>query len=190
MKLLVHPSYWSPPIADSAPFLRSAGVVSTGCSWRNRFISVLSIVSTVTDLDLISYLKAIPDARIRRGVAFRPGISCWLRCLGSLAAARAFSIWNALSSATTARSQQLWVLSSGGRPQIQLFRYFFQHVDVAALCALRDLTIAQIQVGTADLDQFICGCKTLLGSIDATASGGRFHCPGDALLGSPGTGYQ
>ena len=35
---------------------------------RNRFLPVLESVSAATDLDLISYLQAIPDARMRWGV--------------------------------------------------------------------------------------------------------------------------
>jgi hypothetical protein len=31
---------------------------------------VLESVSTATDLDLITYLRSIPDARMRRGVRF------------------------------------------------------------------------------------------------------------------------
>ena len=58
-------------------------------------------------------------------------------------------------------------------PSDSAFRYFFQQVDVVALCgAIRDWTIAQIPRGAADLDQLICDGKTLRGSIEATAGGG------------------
>jgi hypothetical protein len=58
-------------------------------------------------------------------------------------------------------------------PSDSAFRYFFQHVDVAALCtAIRDWTIAQIPGGATDLDQLICDGKTLRGSIEPTAGGG------------------
>ena len=39
-----------------------------GLGRRNRFLPVLKSVSAATDLDLISYLKTIPDARMRLGV--------------------------------------------------------------------------------------------------------------------------
>jgi hypothetical protein len=42
---------------------------------RNRLLPVLKSESAATDLDLISYLKAIPDARMRRGVRIPPGTS-------------------------------------------------------------------------------------------------------------------
>ncbi|MCP9881035.1 transposase family protein [Cyanobium sp. Alchichica 3B3-8F6] len=52
-------------------------------------------------------------------------------------------------------------------------RYFFQQVDVAALCtAIRNWTIAQIPGGAVDLDQLVCDGKTLRGSHEPTAGGG------------------
>jgi hypothetical protein len=53
------------------------------------------------------------------------------------------------------------------------FRYFFQQVYVAALCAaIRDWFIAQIPGGAVDLDQLVCDGKSLRGSIEPTAGGG------------------
>jgi hypothetical protein len=58
-------------------------------------------------------------------------------------------------------------------PSDSAFRYFFQHVDVAALCAaIRDWTIAQIPGGAGDLDQLVCDGKTMRGSIQPISSGG------------------
>ena len=61
--------------------------------------------------------------------ASQPGTCCWWRCWESSAAARACGIWNATpegegfayATATTACSQRLWSLSSGGRLPIQPF---------------------------------------------------------------------
>jgi len=47
-----------------------AGAASMGWGRRNRPLSVLESASAATDLDLISYLRSIPDARMRRGVRF------------------------------------------------------------------------------------------------------------------------
>jgi hypothetical protein len=45
-------------------------------------------------------------------------------------------------------------------PADSAFRYFFQQVDVAALCAaICDWTIAQIPGGAGDLDQLVCDGK-------------------------------
>ena len=58
-------------------------------------------------------------------------------------------------------------------PSDSSFRYFFQQVDVAALCAaIRDSTIAQIPGVAADLDQLVGDDKALRGSIEPTSGGG------------------
>jgi len=45
-------------------------------------------------------------------------------------------------------------------PSDSAFRYFFQQMDVAALCAaICDWTIAQIPGGAGDLDQLVCDGK-------------------------------
>ncbi|QNI65300.1 putative iSMca6/ transposase/ OrfA [Synechococcus sp. A15-44] len=55
-------------------------------------------------------------------------------------------------------------------PSNSSFRYFFHQEDVAAICAaISDWTIAQIPGGATDLDQLVCDCKTLRGSIEPTA---------------------
>ena len=111
---------------------------------------MLESVSAATDLYLLSYLKAIPDARMRRGVR----IPAWYLLL--------------VAVLTVALGLELRRL-----PSDSAFRYFFQHVDVAALCtAIRDWTIAQIPGGANDLDPLICDSKTLRGSIEPTAGGG------------------
>ena len=54
-------------------------------------------------------------------------------------------------------------------PSDSAFRYFFQQVDVAALCAaIRDWTIAQIPGGAADLDQLVCDCPASTPLADAS----------------------
>jgi hypothetical protein len=59
--------------------------------------------SAVTDLDLISYLRSIPDARMRRGVRFPAWYLLLVAVLGILSGcARGCGIWSALLSATTA----------------------------------------------------------------------------------------
>ena len=58
-------------------------------------------------------------------------------------------------------------------PSDSAFRYFFQQVDVAALCAaIRDWTIAQIPCGASNLDQLVCDGKIMRGSIEPISSGG------------------
>jgi len=103
---------------------------------------VLESVSAATDLDLISYLKAIPDCRMRRGVRIPAWYLLLVAVLGILSRCQSlrdlerFAIRH--SVLTAALDHEL-----RRPPSDSAFRYFFQHVDVAALCtAIRDWTIA------------------------------------------------
>ena len=140
--------------------------------------------SAATDLDLISYLKAIPDARMRRGVRIPAWYLLLVAVLGILSRCQSlrdlerFAIrhHSVLTEALGIESRgppsdsAWWLRHAGLRPGS---RYFFRQVDVTALCAaIRDWTIAQIPGGAADLDQLICDGKTLRGSIEPTAGGG------------------
>jgi hypothetical protein len=126
-----------------------------------------------TDLDLISYLKAIPDARMRRGIR----IPAWYLLL--------VAVLGILSRCQSLRDLELFAVRHHGvltealglelrrPPSDSAFRYLFRQVNVAALsAAIRDWTIAQIPGGAVDLDQLVCDGKTLRGSIEPTAGGG------------------
>jgi hypothetical protein len=53
------------------------------------------------------------------------------------------------------------------------FCYFFQWVDIGALCAaIRDWKLAQVLGGATELDKLECNGKTLRGSIEPTLGGG------------------
>jgi len=134
---------------------------------------VLKSDSAATDLDLISYLKAIPDARMRRGIRIPAWYLLLVAVLGILS--RCQSLRGLARFAIRHHSVLTEVLGIELRrpPSDSAFRYFFRQVDVAALCAaIRDWTIAQIPGGAADLDQLVCDGKTLRGSIEPTAGGG------------------
>lgn len=125
------------------------------------------------DLDLISNLQAIPDARIRQGIRILAwylllvavlGILSRCQCLRDL---ESFAIRHH-SVLTAALGLELRRL-----PSHSAFRYFFLHVDVASLCtAIRDWTIPRYPGCAADLDQLICDGKTLRASLEPTAGGG------------------
>ncbi len=67
-------------------------------------------------------------------------------------------------------------------PSDSSFRYFFQEVNVAGLCAaIRDWTIAQNPGGAADLEQLVCDGKILRRSIVPTACGGSAFITQDTL---------
>jgi len=134
---------------------------------------VLDTTAATTDLDLISFLRAIPDTRLRRGVR----IPAWYLLL--VAVLGIFSRCQSLRDLERFAIRHHSVLTDAlglelrRPPSDSAFRYFFQEVDVAALCgAIRDWKIAQIPGGAADLDQMVCDGKTLRGSIEPTPGGG------------------
>jgi hypothetical protein len=142
---------------------------------------VLESVSAATDLALISYLRAIQDARMRRGVRF----PCWYLLL--------VAVLGILSRCQSLRDLEQFAIRHHAMrkalrrpPSYSSLRYFFHQVDVAALCAAtRDWPIAHIPGGAADLDQLICGGKTLRGSIELTARGGSSLIPQVTLYSAP-----
>ena len=134
---------------------------------------MLETALPATDLDQISFLKAIPDARMWRGIR----IPAWYLLL--------VAVLGILSRCQSLRDLERFAIRHHGvltealgielrrPPSDSAFRYFFRLVDVAALCAaIRDWTIAQIPGGAADLDQLVYNGKTLRGSIEPTAGGG------------------
>ena len=134
---------------------------------------MLESASAATDLDLISYLRSIPDARMRRGVRFPAWYLLLVAVLGILSGCQSLRDLERFAIRHHALLTEALGLGLRRPPSDSSFRYFFQQVDVAALCAvIRDWTIAQIPGGTADLDQLVCDGKTLRGSIEPIASGG------------------
>jgi hypothetical protein len=134
---------------------------------------VLKSASAAADLDLISYLRSIPDARIRRGVRFPAWYLLLVAVLEILSACQSLRDLERFAIRHHAVPTEALGEELRRPPSDSSFRYFFQQVDVAALCAaIRDWTIAQIHGGAADLDQLVCDGKTLRVSIAPTAGGG------------------
>ena len=153
---------------------------------------MLERVSAATDLDLISYLRSIPDARMRRGVRFPAWYLLLVSVLGILSRCQSLRDLERFAIRHHAVLTEALGIELRRPPSDSSFRYFFQQVDVAALrAAIRDWTITQIPGGAADLDQLICDGKTLRGSIEPTAGGGiRVHCPGHPVLRCTGRSHQ
>jgi len=129
--------------------------------------------SAACDLDLISYLKAIPDSRMRRGVRIPAWYLLLVAALGILSKCESLRDLERFARRHHGVLTTALGLELRRPPSDSAFRYFFLQVDVAALCAaIRDWTIAQISCGAADLDQLVCDGKTLRGSIKPTAGGG------------------
>jgi len=105
--------------------------------------------------------------------AFRPGSCSWWRCWGSSAAARAADPGAVCHSPPQRAHQRPQVGVTAAAIADTAFRYFFQQVDVGALCGtIRDWTIVQILCGEADVDQLRSDGKTLRSSIEPTTGGG------------------
>ena len=129
--------------------------------------------SAATDLDLISYLKAIPDARMRRGVCFPAWYLLLVAVLGILSRCQGLRDLERFARRHHGILTEALGIEPRRPPSESSFRYFFLQVDVPALCsAVRDWTIAQIPGGASDLDQLICDGKTLRGSIEPCERGG------------------
>jgi len=130
-------------------------------------------ISSATDLDLISFLKAIPDPRMRRGVRIPSWYLLLVAVLGILSRCQSLRDLERFAERHHGVLSEALGIKLRRFPSDSAFRYFFQQVDVAALCtAIRDWTLAQIPGGATDLDQLVCDGKTLRGSIEPTPGGG------------------
>jgi hypothetical protein len=130
-------------------------------------------VSAATDLDLISFLRAIPDPRMRRGIRIPAWYLLLVAVLGILSNCQSLRDLERFAERHHGVLTEALGIELRRYPSDSAFRYFFQQVDVAVLCAaIRDWTIAQIPGGAADLDQLVCDGKTLRGSIEPTPAGG------------------
>lgn len=130
-------------------------------------------VSAATDLDLISFLRAIPDPRMRRGIRIPAWYLLLVAVLGILSNCQSLRDLERFAERHHGVLTEALGIELRRFPSDSAFRYFFHQVDVAALCAaIRDWTIAQIPGGAADLDQLVCDGKTLRGSIETTPAGG------------------
>ena len=131
--------------------------------------------SAATDLDLISFLKAIPDVRLRRGIRIPAWYLLLVAVLGILSGCESLRDLERFARRHHAVLGKELGIELRRPPSDSAFRYFFLQVDVTAICtAIRDWTIAQIPGGAADLEQLVCDGKTLRGSIVSTASGSAF----------------
>jgi hypothetical protein len=129
--------------------------------------------STPTDLGLISFLQVIPDVRMRRGVRIPAWYLLLVAVLGILSRCQSLRDLERFAISHHSVLTETLGLQLRRPPSDSAFRYFFQQVDVGALCAaIRDWTIAQIPDGATDLDQLMCDGKTLRGSIEPTPGGG------------------
>jgi hypothetical protein len=114
-------------------------------------------ISAATDLDLISYFKAITDPRMRRGVRIPSWYLLLVAVLGILSRCQSLRDLERFAERHHGVLSEALGIELRRYPSDSAFRYFFQQVDVAALCTpIRDWTLAQIPGGATDLDQLVC----------------------------------
>ena len=97
---------------------------------------MLESVSTATDLDLITYLRSIPDARMRRGVRFPTWYLLLLAVLGILSGCQSLRDLERFAIRHHTVLTEALSLELRRPPSDSSFRYFFQQVDVVALVIL------------------------------------------------------
>ena len=95
--------------------------------------------SAATDLDLISYLKAIPDARMRRGVRIPAWYLLLVAVLGILSRCQSLRDLERFAIRHHSVLTEALGLELRRPPSDSAFRYFFRQVDVAP-CAQRSVT--------------------------------------------------
>ncbi len=129
--------------------------------------------SAATDLDLISFLKAIPDTRLRRGIRIPAWYLLLVAVLGILSKCESLRDLERFARRHHAVLTETLGIELKRPPSDSAFRYVFLQVDVASIfAAIHDWTLAQIPGGAPDLDQLVCDGKMLRGSIESTAAGG------------------
>ena len=100
---------------------------------------MLESASAATDLDLISYLRTIPDARMRCGVRFPAWYLLLVAILGILSRCQSLRDLERFAIRHHAVLTEALGIELRRPPSDSSFRYFFHQVDVAALCAaIRD----------------------------------------------------
>jgi hypothetical protein len=137
--------------------------------------------------DLISFIKALPDYRMRRGICFP---QCWmllvailsiLSCQGSLVGMERFAKRHRKTL------NKLLGIHVAKPPSESTFRRLLAQVDVEGFEALLQQWMAAQPGVTETVDTLVTGGKTLRGPIDESASGtARFIAQVSLYSNSPG----
>ena len=124
------------------------------------------------DADLISFLKAIPDGRYRRGVRYPQWYLLLVAVLGILSGCRSSRDLEAFAKRHHAVLNQALGLNLKRWPTDATFLYLFNNAHLQQFGeVLQAWMISQIPDGAAALDQLVCDGKTLKGSAIETEEG-------------------
>ena len=123
--------------------------------------------------DLISFLKAIPDGRYRRGVRYPQWFLLLVAVLGILSGCRSSRDLEAFAKRHREQLNQALGLNFRRWPSDATFLYLFNKAHLQQYCfaeaggygqVLQAWMISQIPGGAMGLDQLVCDGKTLRGS--------------------------
>jgi hypothetical protein len=130
-----------------------------------------AVDQAVTD-DLISFLKAIPDGRYRRGVRYPQWFLLLVAVLGILSGCRSSRDLEAFARRHREALNQALGLDFKRWPSDATFLYLFNKAHLQEFGeVLQAWMISQIPDGAEGLDQLVCDGKTLRGSALETRDG-------------------
>ncbi len=147
--------------------------------------------------DLISFLKAIPDGRFRRGVLYAQWFLLLVAVLGILSGCRSSRDLEAFAKRHRKALNQALGLDFKRWPSDATFLYLFNKAHLQQYCfaeaggygeVLQVWKISQIPGGTEGLDQMVCDFKTLRGSAIETEDGNHLYGFGRLPLRCPAHG--
>ena len=123
-------------------------------------------------VNLISFLKAIPDSRYRRGVRYPQWYLLLVTVLGILSDCRSSRDLEAFAKRHREALNQALGLNFKRWPTDATFLYLFNKAHLEQFGeVLQAWMVSQIPGGTTALDQLDCDGKTLKGSAIETADG-------------------
>jgi len=122
--------------------------------------------------DLISFLKALPDCRMRRGIRFPQWWMLLVAVLSILSGQGSLMGMERFAKRHRKTLNELLGTHVAKPPSDSTFRLLLAQLDVEGFEGLLQQWMAA-QLGVADgaVDTLVCDGKTLRGSIDETASG-------------------
>jgi hypothetical protein len=127
--------------------------------------------SPVAASDLISFLKALPDCRMRRGIRFPQWWMLLVAILSILSGQGSLVGMERFAKRHRQTLNELLGTTFGKSPSDSTFRLLLAQLDVTGFeTLLRDWVAAQPGVAE-ELDSLVCDGKTLRGSIAENASG-------------------
>jgi hypothetical protein len=122
--------------------------------------------------DLISFLKAIPDGRFRRGVRYPPWFLLLVAVLGILSGSRSSPDLEAFAKRYRQEFNQALGMDFKRWPSDATFLYLFNKAHLQTFGdVFQAWMISQIPGGIEGLEQLVCDGKTLRGSAVQTEDG-------------------